>query len=52
MTKSRDGPENRLVNGLDWLNFIEKIDYTIVDLFCRYKSDNNTTIAYTNRLER
>ena len=34
----------------DWLNFIEKIYYTIVDLFCRYKSVDNMMIAYTNCL--
>ena len=31
---------------MDWLNFIEKLYYIIVDLFCRYKSDNNTNIVY------
>ena len=35
----------------DWLNFIEKL----VDLFCRYKSDNNMNItlliASSNTLE-
>ena len=33
----------------DWLDFIEKLYSTIVDLFCRYKSDNNTNIVYINR---
>ena len=31
---------------MDLLNFIEKFYSTIVDLFCIYKSDNNTNITY------
>ena len=28
----------------EWLNFIEKLYFTTVDFFCRYKSDNNTNM--------
>ena len=34
----------------EWLNFIEKLYFTIVGLFCRYKSDNNKHFAYINHL--
>ena len=34
------------------LNFIEKLYFTIVDLFCRCKSDNNMNITYINRLQQ
>ena len=27
----------------EWLNFVEKIYFTIVDLFCRYRSENTVT---------
>ena len=33
-----------------WLNFIEKLYFTIIDLFCRYSSDNNKNFTYINRL--
>ena len=36
---------------MKWLNFIEKLYFTIVDLFWRYKSDNHTNIAYINYLK-
>ena len=35
---------------MEWLTFSEKLYFAIVDLFCRYNSDNNKKIAYTNRL--
>ena len=35
----------------EWVNFIEKLYFTIVDLFWQYKSDNHTNIAYINRLK-
>ena len=31
----------------DWPNFIEKLYFSIVDLFYRYKSDNNMKIITT-----
>ena len=37
---------------MEWLNFIEKLYFTIVDLLCRYKSDNNMNIAYSNNLQQ
>ena len=37
---------------MDWLNFIEKLYSSIVDLFCRYKSDNYTNITYIDHLQR
>ena len=36
---------------MDWLNFIEKRNLTILDLFCICKSDNNTNITYINHLQ-
>ena len=38
----------------EWLNFIEKLYSTTVDLFCRYKSDStcNTHIVYINHLQQ
>ena len=36
---------------LEWLNFLEKLYFIIVDLFYRYKSDNNMNIAYINHLQ-
>ena len=50
MTKSQNRMETDLQ--ADWLNFIENLYFTIVDLFCRYKSDNNMNITYNNRLWR
>ena len=35
---------------IEWLNFIEKLYSTIVDLFCRHKSDNNMNITHVNGL--
>ena len=37
---------------VEWLNFIEKLYFTIVDLFCRYKSDNKANITYINHLQQ
>ena len=33
---------------MDWLYFTENLFSTIVDLFCRYKSDDNMNIVYTD----
>ena len=49
MTKSWNRMEMDLQT--EWLNFIENLYFTIVDLFCRYKSDNNMNIAYINPLQ-
>ena len=35
----------------EWLNFSEKLYFTIIDLFSKYKSDNNMNIAYINHFE-
>ena len=35
---------------MEWLNFIEKFYFTIVDLFCIYKSDNDNIAYNINRL--
>ena len=37
---------------MECLNFIEKLYSTIEDLLCRYKSDNNMNIAYSNHLQQ
>ena len=37
---------------MEWLNFVEKVYFTIVDLFCRYKSDSNKNIAFINGLQQ
>ena len=50
MTKSQNGMENRLANGV--AQFHWKALSTIVDLFSMYKSDNNMNIAYINHLQR
>ena len=47
MTKS--WKEWKMESQTERLNFIEKLYFIIVDLFCRYNSDNNKTIAYINR---
>ena len=36
---------------MEWFNFLEKLYFTIVDLFYRYKSDNNMNIAYIIHLQ-
>ena len=46
MTKSQNGMEKD--SQMECLNFVEKLYFTIVDLFCRYKSDTNKNIAYIN----
>ena len=37
MTKSWNGMENGITNGIAGFNFVEKHYFTIADLFCRYK---------------
>ena len=44
--------EQKMDSQTERLNFIEKLYFTIVDLFCRYKSDNNMNITYINRLQQ
>ena len=36
----------------EWLNFVEKLYFTIADLFCRYNSDNNKNFAYIIPLQQ
>ena len=48
MTKSQNGPENGLVNRLAQFHYKDLLYH----LFCRYKSDNNMTITYINRLQQ
>ena len=50
MTKAR--MESKTKSQMEWLNFIEKLYFTILDLFCRYMSDNNKNFAYINRLQQ
>ena len=51
MTKAR--MEWKMNSRTEWLNFVEKLYFTIVDLFYRYKSDNNMNIiTYINRLQQ
>ena len=46
------GTEWKTESQMEWLIFVEKLYFTIVDLFCRYKSDNNKHIAETNCLRQ
>ena len=36
----------------EWLNFVEKLYFTIADLFFRYNSDNNKNFAYIIPLQQ
>ena len=46
MINNRNGIEN----GMAKLNLFEMLYFTIVDLFCKYNSDNNKNVAYINCL--
>ena len=35
---------------MEWLNFVDTLYFTIVDLFSRYKGDNGKNITYINCL--
>ena len=37
---------------MEWLNFVEKLYFTIAIMFYRYNSDNNKNLAYINCLWR
>ena len=49
MTESQNRMENKLTNEI--AQFHWKLYFIIVDLFCRYKSDNHMNIAYINCLQ-
>ena len=33
--------EWKMESRMEWLNFVEKLHFAIVDLLCRYNSDND-----------
>ena len=48
----KSGSEWKTESQMEWLNFLEKLYSTIVDLFCRYNSDNNMNTTYIDCLQR